>query len=130
MNASRCIDRHQQGCVRKKLAATDSYALFNLLTSEQMLDQVESLLPEHRERLFPPSEVLSMFIAQVLSEDRSCQKVVNDTAVRRAQSGIQRCSVNTSAYCRARSRLPLEMPRVLAKHSASLINEHVPDNWL
>lgn len=74
MNASRRIDRHQLNKVRSQLCASDSYALFNLLTSEELLDEVEKLLPEHRERLFPPTEVLSMFISQALSEDRSCRR--------------------------------------------------------
>ena len=40
----------------------DAYAWFNVLTSPEMFDQVESLLPWHRERLFPPTETLSMFL--------------------------------------------------------------------
>jgi hypothetical protein len=32
-----------------------------------LLDDVESLLPEHRERVFPPTETLAMFMAQSLS---------------------------------------------------------------
>jgi hypothetical protein len=35
--------------------------MFNLRTGPQLLDRVEALLPEHRERLFPPTETLSMF---------------------------------------------------------------------
>ncbi len=130
MNASRRIDRHQHERARKQLSAPDTYALFDLLTSDQMVDQVEQLLPEHRERLFPPTEVLSMFIAQALCEDHSCQKVVNDSAVRRAQSALGRCSTNTSAYCRARSRLPVELPRQLSRYSAQLIGQYVPSDWL
>jgi len=52
--------------------------VFNLLTGPQLFDRVEALLPDHRERLFPPTETLSMFVAQVLSEDGSCQQAVND----------------------------------------------------
>jgi len=129
MNASRRIDRHQHQRVQNQLNDPESYALFNLLTSDQMLDKVESLLPDHRERLFPPTEVLSMFIAQTLCEDHSCQKVVNDTAVRRAQSGMGHCSTNTSAHCRARYRLPVQMPPQLSRYAAQLIDEHVPEQW-
>jgi len=43
---------------------SDSHTFANLLT-----DQVEALLPEHRERLFPPTETLSMFLAQALAEE-------------------------------------------------------------
>jgi hypothetical protein len=30
----------------------DSYEMFNLLTAPQLFDQVEDLLPEHRERQY------------------------------------------------------------------------------
>ena len=59
----------------------DSYAMFNLLTAPQLFDHVETLLPAHRERLFPPTETLSMFLAQALSTDGSCQQVVDDAMV-------------------------------------------------
>ena len=59
----------QQQRVSQHAGKTDSYAMFNLLTGPQLLDRVEALLPAHRERLFPPTETLSMFIAQVLSAD-------------------------------------------------------------
>ncbi len=45
----------QQQRVRHYASNSDSYAMFNLLTGPQLLDRIEALLPEHRERLFPPS---------------------------------------------------------------------------
>lgn len=39
------------------------YAFFNLLTSPELLDRVKAILPEHRERVFPPTETLSMFLS-------------------------------------------------------------------
>jgi hypothetical protein len=68
----------QQQRVGHYVNNADSYAMFNLLTGPQLLDRVEALLPEHRERLFPPTETLSMFVAQVLSADGSCQQAVDD----------------------------------------------------
>ncbi len=35
---------------------------FNLLTSGELLEITDSLLPEHRERLYPPTVALSMFM--------------------------------------------------------------------
>ena len=52
---------------------TDSYAFFNLLTGPQLFDEVEALLPDLRERLFPPTETLSMIMARALSADGSCR---------------------------------------------------------
>ena len=48
---------------------------FNLLTGDALSEQVEILLPSHRERLFPPTETLAIFCAQALNADRSSQHV-------------------------------------------------------
>ena len=53
--------------VQTRIDNADAFGFFNLLTGPQLLDDVEALLPEHRERLFPPTETLSMFMAQALS---------------------------------------------------------------
>ena len=72
MHPNRRLAAAQQQRIREYAGNADSYAMFNLLTGPQLLDRVEAVLPEHRERLFPPTETLSMFIAQALSEDGSC----------------------------------------------------------
>lgn len=119
----------QQHRVHKQASNSDAYAFFNLLTGEQLLGKVESLLPDHRERLFPPTETLSMFMAQVLSADRSCQKAVNEVAVKRLSGGLPQCSTHTGAYCRARTRLPLEMVSALARYTGQEITARAPDAW-
>ena len=62
----------QQHRVQRYAAASDAFGFFNQLTSPDLLDTLESTLPDHRERLFPPTETLSMFLAQALKPDRSC----------------------------------------------------------
>ena len=54
----------QQQRIQHHVKNSDSYTFINLLSSPELLDEVASLLPEHRERLFPPTETLSMFLAQ------------------------------------------------------------------
>ena len=108
----------------------DSYDFFNLLTGTEMLSTVEDLLPEgHRERQFPPTETLSMFLAQAMNEDRSCQKAVNDTAVKRVVGGLLPCSTLTGGYCQARQRLPVGMVSTLVRFTGEQMNNHVPDHW-
>jgi hypothetical protein len=41
-----------------------AYDFFNLLTGDALLDKVDRHLPPHRERLYPPTETLSLFMAQ------------------------------------------------------------------
>ncbi len=95
---------HQQKRIITHASNSDSYTFFNLLTGPEFLDQVESLLPDHRERLFPPTETLSMFLAQAMSADRTCQSVVDDAAIKQLMGGLSVCSTRTGGYCRARKR--------------------------
>jgi len=72
----------QQHRLKRYASSSDAFSFFNLLTSPDLLDTLESSLPEHRERLFPPTETLSLFLAQALHADRSCQRIVNDATVK------------------------------------------------
>ena len=77
MHPSRSACARQRRALKRGLRSIDAYAFFDLLTDPSMLDQVESQLPMHRERLLPPTETLAMFLAQALSADRSCQQAVD-----------------------------------------------------
>lgn len=119
----------QQQRVRHYASNADSYAMFNLLTGPQLFDRVEALLPEHRERLFPPTETLSMFLAQALSADGSCRQVVNDAMVKRVIGGLKPGSTDTGGYCKARSRLPVSMVSTLARESGGIVAEEAASWW-
>ena len=109
MNRTATSTSHQQSRLRAYQENCDSHRYFNLLTSDALLDTVEELLPRHRERLYPPTETLSMFLAQTLSADRSCQNIVNQAAVQKLVASQRGGSTFTGGYCRARQRMPLEM---------------------
>ena len=89
MHRTATATRHQQHRINTYRSHSDSYRYFNLLTSEALFDQVEALLPDYRERLYPPTETLSMFLAQAMSPDRSCQHIVNQAAVQKTTWGSQ-----------------------------------------
>ena len=129
MHPTRSVQVHQQRRIRNRASNSDSYEFFNMLTSPELLDQVEDLLPDHRERLYPPTETLSMFLAQALSTDRSCQRAVNDAAIKRLAGGMTPCSTHTGAYCRARQRLPVEMVSTLVRKCGQLMTETALDAW-
>jgi hypothetical protein len=120
----------QQRRVAKHVKKVDANHFFNLLTSPRLLEQVEAHLPEHRERKFPPTVTLAMFLGQVMSADGSCQNAVDEALVTRLLSGMDPGSANTSAYCQARARLPQLMVSTLARQTAALLNEHTPPGWL
>lgn len=119
----------QQRRVSEHRDHADSFRFFNLLTSDLLLETTEASLPEHRERLFPPTETLSMFLAQVMSADRSCQQAVNRAAVTRVISCLPTCSTHTGGYCRARQRLPLELVAELTRHVGEATSAEVPEAW-
>jgi hypothetical protein len=121
---------HQhQDCIQQRIERSGSVDFFNLLTGLELLETTESLLPEHRERLYPPTLALSMFMKQALNEDRSCQKAVNDWAAQRVAGGLSVHSVSTGAYCRARARLPLQMMSTLTRASGRVLCERAQAAW-
>jgi hypothetical protein len=102
---------------------------FNVLAGPELLAKTEEHLPAHRERLYPPTVALSMFMKQALNTDRSCQNAVNGWAAQRAAEGLAVRRVGTSGYCQARQRLPLEMVKSLAHEVGRLLSERAPIGW-
>lgn len=119
----------QQRLVHRQAKQSDADAFFNLRTGPQLFDKVESLLPLPRERLLPPTATLAMFLSQALSADRSCQKAVNDAAVKRLGAGLPPGSTHPGGYCTARRRLPEERLRKLAQDPGQEISGRVPPAW-
>ena len=129
MHASQRPAKGQQRRLHHYASNADADALFNLLTGPELLDRVEALLPEHRERLFPPTETLSLFLAQALSADGSCRQVVNDALVKRVIGGLKPGSTATGGYCRARARLPLRMISTLARETGGIVAQGAAAGW-
>ena len=129
MTTNSKLVRRKQQRIQATANTSDTYRFFNLLTGPEMLSKVEELLPEtYRERQFPPTETLSMFLLQALNTDRLCQKIVNDTAIKHIVGGLSSCRTNTSGYCQARQRLPLAMVSALARYTGELMNPHIPSD--
>lgn len=128
MHRSRSVSSQQQR-VQHYAEVSDAFRFFNQLTSPELFDALEASLPEHRERLFPPTETLSMFMAQAMKSDRSCQSIVNEAAVSRLRHGLPSYSTKTGAYCKARQRMPLNMVSEMVAYTGQLIAEKVPKHW-
>ena len=129
MHHTHRASRLQQSLIKQAASACNSHRFFDLLTGDILFDKVEELLPEHREREFPPTETLSMFLSQVMSSDRSCQNIVNQAAVARIEGGLGMLSSNTGGYCRARKRLPTEMVSSLTRHIAEVVRLYSDPQW-
>jgi len=127
-NVGSCRQQHQD-LVRRRIGQSGAVDFYNLLTGPELLEMTDSLLPEHRERLYPPTLALSMFMGQALEQDGSCQKALDSWAAQRAAAGLSVQSVNTGAYCKARQRLPLTMISTLARHAAKLLSARALQGW-
>lgn len=115
--------------IGRRARQTGAVDFFNLLTGPELLETTESHLPEHRERLYPPTVALSMFMRQALNADGSCQKAVNGWAAQRAAEGLEVQSIRTGAYCKARQRLPVTMVTALTHATGRLLSANAPAGW-
>ena len=127
---ARSVLHQRRSSIGRRARATQAVEFFNVLTSPELLATTEALLPEHRERLYPPTVALSMFMRQALEADGSCQKAVNGWAAQRAADGLTPCSVRTGGFCRARQRLPLPMISTLARETGRLLSDKALAPWL
>lgn len=129
MHAHRGSRRYQKQRIRQQARTIQSCDFFHLLSGPELLDLLEQQLPPHRERLFAPTETLSLFMRQVLSSDASCQAVVNRYAVERLANGLPPCSTSTGAYCKARQRLPLALMESLVRQTGILTAMRASTKW-
>lgn len=85
--------------------------------------------PCGRERHYSPLTTLRLFIGQVLSEDQACQDVVGRHLSERVAAGLAPSSLNTSAYCQARQRLPRTIPQQLCQMAGQQLEARMPSTW-
>lgn len=121
--------RQRRDRIAQRARASSPVEFFDLLTGPEMLALTESHLPEHRERQYPPTVTLSMFLSQALNADGSCQRAVDAWAVSQAADGLKPPSIRTGGYCRARARLPLSMVQALTRESARALSARAPCAW-
>lgn len=125
----RSVVRQQRQEIQQHVGGIEAVDFFNVLTGPELLELTDSLLPEHRERLYPPTVTLSIFIKQALAENASCQYAVNGWAAQRVAEGLPPQSVDTGGYCRARQRLPLEMIQSLTRTTGELLCGGAKCDW-
>ena len=129
MNPNRRSSRLQRYRIRQRSRAIHAYDFFNVLTDPDLLDVVDQQSPAHRERLFPPTTTLSLFMAQTLNADASCQATTDRHVVERMANDLSPCSTATGAYCKARQRLPLTMVRSLLQHTGQWLLGQDATTW-
>ncbi len=116
--------------VESKLRCASSLVLDLLLPQLEVAKICRELEYEYRERVYTPMITVWMFITQVLSADHSCQQAVTRLNAWRVARGVMRVSSETTAYCKARCRLPEELFQRLLDWTAGRCNDAVLDAWL
>jgi len=122
MNAITKAIKHQEKTAKKTLSNFDT--ITKLIATPQYIPQIQEHQGRFRNRLYNPVQTLSMFIAQALSPDSSCQKVVNQGAL--FDPGR---SISTGGYCKARKRLDTAMVKRLCLNIAMNNERQVDHSW-
>lgn len=130
MHPTQTSRQHQQLRIQKYRTDTDLCGFHSILSSDLLADEISSLTPDYRDRIYPPTKTLSMFLTQAMSADRSCQNIVNQAALQRIIHQQNRTSTRTGAYCRARQKLPLDMVAQLTRLIGQRLCEQTPKDWL
>jgi hypothetical protein len=107
--------------VRARFARNDGLPFAEVLTEARILEALGEHGVTYRDRVFGPVPTLWGFLSQVLSDDHSCRDAVSRIISHRAASSLEACSPNTASYCNARGRLPLDVPRTLARRIAGAL---------
>ncbi|MGH7118709.1 MAG: IS4 family transposase [Acetobacteraceae bacterium] len=121
--------RQHPSRIQRQARQMQAVDFFNMLTGAELLERTEALLPEHRERRYPPTVTLAMFLRQALSADRSCQRAVDGWIAQCVAEGLAPPSARTGGYSRARARLPTSMVSTLARESGAWLSAHTPAPW-
>src|SRR3954447_6556704 len=115
--------------VRARFTSSQGLPFAEVLTEASILEVLDEHGVEYRDRVFGPITTIWGFLSQVLSDDKSCRDAVSRVIAHRAASGLEPCSPNTASYCAARSRVPTDVLRTLAKRTAQQLQEDLPDSW-
>lgn len=116
--------------VQSKLSAAKSLCLDSLMPQTRVLKICEQLQFKFRDRVYNPSIVVWMFITQVLSADHSCQQAVTRLNAWRVARGLEKVSSCTTAYCKARCRLPEKLFEHLLAWTSQRCEEVSSEAWL
>lgn len=104
--------------------------LFDEAAVQALLQQIEPTDVVRRDRVYRVPVTLSLFVQQVLSKDRGCKEVITLLNKRRKAEQLSEVSTNTTSYCGARMRIPLQLIEELTRQTAQLAFDRLPADWL
>src|SRR5271168_530404 len=114
----------------KSLNESDVLPFHDILDAKMVNAALASAGVTFKERIYTPFVTLCLFLSQVLDPDHSCRAAVARLIVWMAMSGRKPCAANTTSYCDARQRLPLEVIACLVRQTAREIEAGASASWL
>jgi Transposase DDE domain len=107
---------------------SDSLSGLAALVARFVPDQIFAGAGE-RDRIYTPWVTFVSFLGQVLSRGSACREAVRRVQAWRVASKQSAADENTSAYCQARQRLPLEALRKAHDQIGQWIDRHKQEAW-
>lgn len=114
---------------KRLFCQTDGGILDQVLTADAFEKIAIETGGRFRERLYSPLETLRLFVGQALSEDHACQDVVSRLLSERVAAGQPASGLSTGSYCKARTRMLLELPIRLLQGVGQQLEAHAPPSW-
>jgi Transposase DDE domain len=115
--------------LQRQFAQAPGLPFADLLPTELVAKLVRDQAGEFYDRIYTPLVTLAMFLAQCSEADQSLSQAVARLIAHRVAQGKPGCSSNTSAYCRARQRLPEKIVAELARHTGKQLMLQAPGRW-
>lgn len=115
----------------KDLKSSEGLPFRDLLSAEKVVAALHASGIEFRERVFMPMVTLWAFLSQVVAREKSsCRDAVSRVIADRVFHGQSRCSNDTSSYCKARRRLPLQLIVGLVRKMGHQLHRQALPDWL
>lgn len=115
--------------LRARFMQTVGAILGEVLPAPLLMQWVAEEAGHFRQRIYDPLQTLMLFIEQVLSADHSCQDAVARGVSSQVALGQAPSSLNTAAYCKARSRLALGLIERLGRETGGRLCAQQPQAW-
>ena len=111
--------------LQQQLAQAPALPFADVLPAEEVEQVLRDEKVSFRDRLFSPLVTLWVFLSQVLDPDHSCRAAVARFLAGRAARRLPPCSSNTSAYCKARGRLPEGLRARLTRETGRRVQDEI-----
>jgi len=119
----------QVGQRQQQLAQQPQLPFARLLDRELAQQAIRDEKVTFRDRLFSPLVTLWVFLSQVLDPDHSCRQAMARFQAWRTAQKLPPCSPDTSAYCKARKRLPEGVLARLTRATGRQTAAQAPPAW-